>query len=253
MMDEAMVKKFRLPIITAGVMAVIGFVIVIAILTVLRDNGRLQRQAAELETAIKADTRAYGADPEAALVRQSVILNELSGRYADLKNKFMPGNSVSEEPLSPLSFKQRLFTVCDALQKRAQQAAVPVPESLGFSDYALNVPEPALIPVLSRELAMVEEVVTLLLESKADAIDSLTLKHKATIMTRPVSDTEKISLPATELNVVFEADYPRIQKFLMGLNRSPNIYIIRHLELKRKETLSARLIATVELESVIWE
>ncbi|MDD5745658.1 MAG: Amuc_1100 family pilus-like protein [Candidatus Omnitrophica bacterium] len=253
-MDGMIVKKFKGPIIAVAVMTVIGAVVAVAILAGMGGNARLERRAEVLEETVKADARIYGADPETALDRQSAVLMELNGRYAELRNLFRPDdNAAAQTPITPLSFKQRLFSVSDAMQKRAKPGSVIIPELLGFSDYAFNVPEPELVPVLTRELAVVEEVVGMLLDSKVDAINSLTLKHKPMNLTRPVSDSETISFPATSLNVVFETDYPRMQKFLSGLNRSRNMYIIRQLELKRKEPLSARLVAAIELESVMWE
>ena len=248
-----MLKKFQKPVIAGMIMLAAGIIVIIAGLIVIEENLRMRSYALEQEKSIAGYERAYGTNPKEALSRQTALLAELTNKYANLKNIFIPNDTGLEKPLTPLLFKQKLFTVCDSIHDRAKRESIVVPESLGFSEYFLKVPEPALIPVLTRELSMMEGVVDALLNSKIDAITGITFTHKSMDITRSAVDGETIVFPTVALSIVFEADYPRIQKFLTNIRRSPGVCIVRKLEMKRIEPRAARLIATIKIESVMWE
>ena len=137
---------------------------------------------------------------------------------------------------SSLNFKDQLFDFQDNLRMNALKNKVTMPETFGFKDYVLAVPEPEKLDLLSRELFAVENIATVLIDSKVKEIVNISLEH----------EYSKESPRIFPVEVSFIGSFNSIQKFLNNLAEQDSIYIAKNISIEK--TKGNLLVTTVSLE-----
>lgn len=100
---------------------------------------------------------------------------EFEGKIEKLKANLSTMEFPLEGDVSPSSFQDRLTNVIRAVEKRALEAGVKLPEkfALGFGEYVNVPPSPEAAPGLARQLKGIEFVVNALLDNKVTEIKGL--------------------------------------------------------------------------------
>lgn len=95
---------------------------------------------------------------------------ELAKLQEDLKTHVLPAT-----PMAPNEFQTRLNQARTAFSDKARANKVKLPDNffLGFEDFAAALPDTAAAPLLGQELAQVELLLTILIDARVDAINSL--------------------------------------------------------------------------------
>ncbi len=184
---------------------------------------RLNRELEELKQ--------HGLPDAASLERLAEQKNGLQSRYSLVRERFRPDDPVTE---NLLLFKENLFSIQERLQTKAATLSSSLPDSLGFADYDQAVPEGEMIPVLARELALVDDLTRLLLNSGVRRITNIELPAKT------ADDLIKESRSGIDFRIYpvmisFNAGFKELQAFLTGLAEQEEVYVVRKFQVRKKD------------------
>jgi hypothetical protein len=173
--------------------------------------------------------------------------------YSEALDKFkeqLKSEVAPAPPLAPNEFQSRLRQATIAMLNRARTNNVKLPDrfQLGFDEFALEMPDTAVTPLLGQELSQVQMLINILLDAKVDSVTSLRRtplpqEHGASptptpspVRGRRVTTAKPVSTPAPTLierNVVdisFKAAPAAARKVLNEIAASSGqFFIIRTL------------------------
>ncbi len=162
-------KKHQVFLITAGVILLVTIVVAV-----------LWRGAAGTLTAALADLDRAQSSYDAVAAKHrgeptEALVKKYQQRLVDSKERAAAMRTVVPDRVlpsySPSSFKETVRGLRDRLYAASTEASVAIPEDIGFSEYlGEKVPEKELIPKLSSQLAIIQDVLEVLLTNHAVSV-----------------------------------------------------------------------------------
>jgi len=164
-------------------------------------------------------------------------LKELRGEYmaeAVALGEALHKREIPLDPaVTPQVFQDRLRGVVDAMEKRASDFKVSLPEGfyMGFNAYRDRLPSERAAPYLARELEALQNIVEKLIDLKVTAIGAINrlplpeeqnpspANQKKDVSTRPVN--------RFPFEIAFEAEQQRFNLFLNWLMKAKQFFVIR--------------------------
>ncbi|MFH2137159.1 MAG: type 4a pilus biogenesis protein PilO [Candidatus Omnitrophota bacterium] len=235
--DKLFYNKFRNTLVLITVLSIACISMAILILMGLYMNHCVTLNTAGIEKDLQKYVNAYGVAPDEVVEKQEFIKKDLKQKYDEYAAIFS-SQAESEQVISPLVFKERLFGYEDRVRSKAAKNGVLLPASLGFKEFELEVPPQSQSLILSRELFAAEELLLLLIKDGISAINKIELVHElkqSIISTFPV----KMS---------FDADFEVINKFFKDLSDLNTVYIVKEMTIEQKEDHPKLLTVGLELE-----
>jgi len=162
-------KKHQVFLITVGAILLVALVVAVlwrGAAGTLADN---LAELASAQASYDAVAAKHRGEPSQQLVQR------YQQKLADSKEQAAAmRTAVPERALpaySPSSFKETVRGVRDKLYAASTEAKVVIPEDIGFSEYlGEKVPEKELIPKLSSQLAIIQDVLDVLLTNSAVSV-----------------------------------------------------------------------------------
>ncbi len=249
-MNKLFFKKIKILSVALAIVGVLGLFFLISLFVFFPAKAGINNRIVELEKKFAGYKNGYPLAPREKIKELKDAGFSLEQEYLQVKEIFLKQKPLTQDEASPLSFKQRLFEFQDRIKKKADIAQAGLPESLGFKEYALNVPKETESGLLMRELILAEEVMDVLLDSRVFAVLSLKAPHKEALIDKKIKDVTQLKLSGVSLEVSFEADFAKIEKILKELSLKERIFIIKKILIQQKSETEKRLIASFEIDNI---
>ena len=249
-MDATVAKKFKSEIRFAMVIAVLSLALLFSMFFILRAISDLNKKASLREAQIKKYRKTIGEDVDALIKLKDSLRSDLEQNYSKLENSLSKSHLNHAVSAAPLSFKKMLFDIHEQIADRAKRDKILLPQDLGFEEYRLNVPDVSIIPVLTSELFVLEEISSLLIKNKVYAVRSIKLPHKVVLLNKKTQDTEEVSFKFLSMQLSVETDFKQLKRFLLDLAGSDKTYVVWQIDIKRIDETSERLAADINLKNI---
>jgi len=159
-----------------------------------------------------------------------------------LKKSLGTSQVAVDTSITPEQFQDELRATVDAIEAKAEQAGVGLPEDffLGFNEYAASLPSPAAAPALERQLRFIAGVVNELIGPSAEnpgirSIDLLTrpkLTEEVLVVTPADDDTGPPPPSLIPFSLGFTIEQGKFRIALNSLLDSPQFLLVRALSIK---------------------
>lgn len=142
--------------------------------------------------------------------------------------------SKLEAPLNPdvnpQQFQDDLRAAVNTVMQKSTEAGVTIPKDfyLGFSQYINSPPDSKAAPVLARQLTVVNELVTTLIDTRVQSIDSLIRRSLPEELPGNAQNPRKPGIVDRFLfDVTFTADQSKFRVIFNNIQKSNRFLIIR--------------------------
>ncbi|MCG2712443.1 MAG: Amuc_1100 family pilus-like protein [Candidatus Omnitrophica bacterium] len=249
-MDAIVAKKFKLEIRIA-IMTVVLFLTFLFLMSFIsRRSADLNEKAALREAEIKKYRKTMGDDVDALIRLKDSLRSNLEQNYSRLESSLSKAHLKNAVSATPLSFKKMLFDALERIDDKAKRDNILLPQDMGFEEYRFKVPDVSLAPVLTSELFILEDIISLLIENKVFALRSVKLPHKVVLLNKKTQSGEEVSLKSLSMQLSIEADFNQLKGFLLDLAGSDKTYVLWKIDIKRIDDTSERLAAEINLRSI---
>lgn len=247
MMYKLFMKKFRATLMILAFLCLGCLISIIFIITTFSLNAHLGQKIQSLEKKLKENIELYGAIPDVAVERLKLNKLKLEEKYIDFAEIFL-ANSMQDKliPITPLSFKQKLFDVQDKIKDKAKNLKIVLPESLGFKEYEIDVPQQEKTPFLFKELLLAEEMVNLLLESQVFEIKNVEFPYRKDPQAY-LKKIKEVTFKSYTMQLSVVTNDNHLKEFLSRLAKEENVYFVKKIDLKKINEQPDNLIVDVEI------
>ncbi|MFH1093180.1 MAG: Amuc_1100 family pilus-like protein [Candidatus Omnitrophota bacterium] len=249
-MDAMLVKKLKSEIEIVLIITVISLVLLVSLVFLSRRIADFNEKTALLEAQIKKYRRTIGDDVDGLIKLKETLKADLEQNYIKLERSLSRAYLKDTVSATPLSFKKMLFEVHEEIIDRAKRNNVMLPQELGFEEYRLKVPDVSLVPVLTSELFVLEEISRFLIENKIYAIRNIKLPHKVSLLNNKTQSAADVSFKSFSMQLSVETDFTQLKRFLLDLAGSDKTYVVWKIDIKRIDDASDRLVAEINLKSI---
>ena len=250
MMNAIVAKKFKSEIRIAIIVAVLSLGLLFSMFFISRGILDLNQKASLAEAEIKKYRKTIGEDVDSLIKLKKSLISNLEQDCSNLESSLSKSHLKNAVSATPLSFKKMLFDVHEQIADRAKRNKILLPQDLGFEEYRLKVPDVSLVPVLTSELFVLEEISSLLFENKIYAIRSIKLPHKAEVFNKKTQSSGEVSFKSLSIQLSFETDFKQLKRFLLALVDSDKTYVVWKINIKRIDETSERLVVDINLKSI---
>ena len=233
-MDKILFEKFKTQILVVTALLTLCLIMLLAILVNLHRTAALNRQVQELETQLKSYAGSLGLSPEEELLRQKRKRDDLALQFSRIQETLDQNRISGREKVSALDFKQKYFDAQEKILARAKKAGIVVPEDLGFSEYKVSVPKEDQVGMLTSELAVMEQVVGSLIESRVKAVQEIKFAHEENFKQENYAAGKTGEPVRINLALKFTGTYTQIKNFLVYLSREKNLYTVKDIDFDKK-------------------
>ncbi|RKY37680.1 MAG: hypothetical protein DRP78_00420 [Candidatus Omnitrophota bacterium] len=218
-------------------------------IAVLLVNIQAERHNIILEKELNGYVRFYSENIKQLLKNKRAIAQNIEDKNVKFENLFIP--IVPEKLLSTgtLSFKAQLFNIESKLRLKANDTEVFLPDDLGFSEYALKVPEKQNIDVLFTELFMMRGTLDLLLDVKLSAITKVKfpLRNK---QINSLKSAETVDFKKIVMELSFCTNFDSLKEFLVYLVDAKGLYIIKELCVNKTKEDNGNILVDMVIEHI---
>ncbi|MCP4650239.1 MAG: type 4a pilus biogenesis protein PilO [PVC group bacterium] len=236
--NKLLIQKFKGTISLITILCIGSIVLMLTAGIGIYINRRSCVESVELKDRLQHYRAVYGVGPDEVLERQEFIAQDLHKKYVEFVRVFTCSFDETAISNTPLAFKEKLFDFQEKIKQKASAKDIGLPESLGFQEYDFAVPEQEQIIVLNKELIAAEEVVSLLLNSRVNAITQIKLSH----------EYHNGALKTIPMQLSLESDFSSLNHFLKELVETERIYIVEKISIQRKKDAEKYLLVNIELE-----
>jgi hypothetical protein len=179
----------------------------------------------------------------------------------------------------PIQFKEKLFKVEEGLRRDALVSRIYLPDDMGFGDYENEIPRPGDVPMLVKELDVLQEIYQLAKGSGVAGMSSIEFvrvlsgeEQPETAASAPIASQTGAAqkgpvrpkpagggIPAKgtykkeTLRVEIDCDMRSLYNFLYGIRASKYILVTRGMSVRHSERVPGRLLADIEIEMLVFE
>lgn len=271
---------FFVVIVLVGILLYTAFLSVINLQKSFSLNRELNIKIKSLEHFTKGMPFIPSSEMVENLAKEKKSLEKMDNEFISAFSKPYLGLKLEADPLK---FKEDLFQTQNSIRQLALKAGFGLPDSLGFSKYETEIPTNIDVPVLKKQLIIVEELIKIMINSKVSSLKSIEIQKsvsKLIEMEEPVilslddmkrapqkRPKSKITEPSEIKNkkleiyqafsivVEVETDTANLIKFLYNLRASNYLFILNSLKIdsKKDETSENRkLKSTLNISAIIF-
>ena len=164
------------------------------------------------------------------LTKKNEALDET---YSDLMKKIdNPAVKMPAEVMESLKFKERIFEVQKNLRKEASAKKLEFKDEaalLGFEEYETKIPRDEEVPNLTKQLEIVEELISLMLESEIETIENIKLLKLNDKIIKEKTDELKYRVFPVRLEIT--SGVKNLAGFLFRLSESDFIFMTEELKI----------------------
>lgn len=226
MINKKFLKIYALFIILICVFLISAIMLILSARERISINNKIKKAVATIKERSKS-----GEDPVlkrlADLLSQKLTLQE---KYKKLKHALdsRPQRALPEDIPDPLKFKEQLYQTQQRLKNLANNSQVTLPQDLGFSQFETKIPAAGQLPILIKQLDIVDEVIKFLIKTQIKNIVSVELAEPAD---RLVGKTDGAVYKELPIKVTVECPTENLVKFLYELRSSEFIFIVKSLKI----------------------
>ena len=253
-MEHIIQKHFRMTMLSAGFLIIIGALAVFLGAGALMLHTSLSGQIEGWEGAVRKYVEAYGADPDIDSAQRQELMQWAQQTQQEFAATCTPlADQTLRHELSPLVFKQRLFSVQDELRHQAAAQGVGMPQALGFEQYGLEVPAAQMLPRLHGELLVLEDLVGRLIASRISRITALSFaRDAASVPQEKPRVIDGLPLEEYAVHVSFEADVNAVRQCLESLAQAKPCYVVQGLTLTRDAAHAGMVTVSLDVVYIGW-
>ncbi len=249
-MDKLFIKKFKNTFIAIALLCIASLLMILATIIILFANTKLNSQIRIEEKKLKGYKDIYQLVTDRTIKERESIKADLKKKYIDFIALFSSKGSASAAPVTSLIFKQYLFDLQDRLKEKAGRKKIPLPESLGFKKYELNVPDVSQAQVLIRELSMAEEIISLLLDSQIIRLVAVEFSAEPGNLKSEAKLNREILFKSFTIDLTVEADFVSLKEFLTDLSQKESVYIVKNVTIKKKIPDTGNLLIDIKIDYI---
>lgn len=233
-MEKIFFEKFKTVFVVILVNLTLSCILIISIFFALAAINKLNNQAQILEKKVQNYGSILRTDIDETVKFQQKLKRDLKDKYVWLKGIFSD-HPLADDYVRPLYFKERLFDFQEKMKEKAQSLNVTLPESLGFADYAQDVPDSLQLQVLMQELILAEDVINELLKMPISSIVDIKLEHSSKPAHKSDRGKSVMSFDIFSIAVSFKANFKQIKKFLEGVSEKKKVYLVKILNIEKSD------------------
>jgi len=141
----------------------------------------------------------------------------------------LKGKKIEDKGLTPLQFKEELLNVQTSLKKLSGIQGSIIQEDIGFSEFASGqIPDVNEVPLLSRQLAVINETLNIFLKHKVGTVGSIARSNK-------IYYDEKEMYNEILIGYEITCTMEDLIKILNDIVNAPYIMIVRGLKISDME------------------
>ncbi|MBU4305964.1 MAG: Amuc_1100 family pilus-like protein [Candidatus Omnitrophica bacterium] len=243
-------RKFRALFALAVITALCCCVLVIWWAYLLRSGAQFTAKAKDMENRIAVLKRGFSLQPQKLIAAEKAAQSMIAAEQSRIKDAVFKSRWPQTNEITPMAFKERLFDYQDTLRKKAAGTHTALPESLGFKEYALDVPEARQVDVLMKELFMADDVLGILLKNRVYAVVRVEFPHQYTQLKKKTGVNMTTPFSVVSMDVSLETDLAQINKILQDLAARDIIYNVKKITMKRDSKDSDHVNADIKLECI---
>jgi hypothetical protein len=168
------------------------------------------------------------------LEASKALETEYKTELTALQEKLSKMEAPLNPDIKPQQFQDDLRAAVNVVTQRAAEAEVALPRDfyLGFGQYANSPPSDKAAPVLARQLTVINELVTNLIDVRVESIDSL--------VRRPLPEEQSAAAQAQRkpgivdrflFDISFTADQSKFRVIFNAIQKSNRFLVIRALNI----------------------
>ncbi|MBI4846420.1 MAG: hypothetical protein HY810_08160 [Candidatus Omnitrophica bacterium] len=248
-MDKIIIEKFKTMLVGIAGVFLIGIILILLSILIFNRADNLDNQARLIERKINGDKQTLGVNLDELLKGQSVAESVSAEQLVQLENIFLKGKLAVPQGINALMFKQELFNRDENLRAKAEQSGIILPRSIGFEEYAVNLPPELKVQVLMKELLICEDITGVLLDERVNSVLEINFPREYKVTNLINDKNHKVLLVAFPMKIKFKADFANIKKSLMKIFLKDTVYVIRGITISPdNEKNSGLLIADIGIE-----
>jgi uncharacterized protein (DUF1499 family) len=167
--------------------------------------------------------------------------------HLDLLSCRMPKN-IKE----PLKFKEDIFKLQDALYAEASLRNLIFEgdaKSLGFKEYEKKIPAEEEVPVLTKKLSIIEELVNLMIESNADSLIQVEFLN---YIDKELDGKNSLSYRIIPVDITMVSSIKDLAQYLYLLSESDCIFIVDNIRIDSLSDEKDELKTNLTISNIVF-
>jgi hypothetical protein len=182
--------------------------------------------------------------PNAEAARKTKATLEIYRTTVNKGKEELSAQVLPQPPLAPNEFQSRVRLAILSLSEKAQVSRVKLPENfcLGFDEFTSSLPDTAASPLLGQQLSQTELLLSILIDSRVDAIaevkrvPTLADSTPAAVPTRKTATKPTTVIERTAVDLRFTASPSALRKVLNEIASADHqFFIVRRLHVHNEK------------------